>query len=248
MRPNFIFFLGILTCSNAFSQGRASQKLAVAIWQKQRRVVSTEKSNTALFMTNNEIKALQKIDLTDEKIGEMVEKTFIEACLQLATGYVDVLKLFIASVTAAYSRRLSIPYLLSLVENCLINTANRPLTIEEINLRSSWIMITYLTLNTLDKMENETSNTTSNNLDIPPDFIQRHSSVVEEQVSMYLGKAIQSSTTDTGDEVMTKALMAYNLKIINLTLSNVKEARLVDEKIIDEDAVGPPRPNIPGAY
>jgi hypothetical protein len=206
----------------------------------------------SLFSHNKEVQPLQKIELSDEKIGEMIEKTFIKGCLQLATGYVDVLKLFIAATTAAYSRRLPIPYLFSVVETCPVNTANRPLSSEEIDLRSSWIKVTYLTLLTLDKMEGTISDDAfdpTSALAIPTEFVDEYLPIVEEQVSQHLGREIESSPKQIDDGDLTaKALMAYNLKIINLTLSNVKEARLANEKLVDEDAVGPPRPNIPGAY
>lgn len=231
--------LCLLTCSYAFTQGNFIS-------------IKRRSETFSRVFSHEEVQPLQKIELSDEKIGEMIEKTFIKGCLQLATGYVDVLKLFIAATTAAYSRRVPIPHLFSTVENCPVNTANRPLTTEEIDLRSTWIMLTYLTLLTLDKMEgsiNDKASDPTNVLAIPTEFTDKFLPIVEQQVSQHLGRESVSLSTQMDDGDLTaKTLMSYNKKIINLTLSNVKEARLANDKIIDEDAVGPPRPNIPGTY
>ena len=37
-------------------------------------------------------------------VAQILEVTFVNACMQLATGYVDTLKLFIAAALTAYER------------------------------------------------------------------------------------------------------------------------------------------------
>lgn len=236
-----LVFFHLIASSYAFSQGNFISIKG-----------GPERSSQLFSRDKDEVQPLQKIELSDEKIGEMIEKTFIEGCLQLATGYVDVLKLFIAATAAAYSRRMPIPNLFSVVENCPVNTANRPLSTEEVNLRSSWIMVTYLTLLTLDEMEgsiNDEVSDSTNVFAIPAEFTDKYLPIVEQHVSQHLGRESIPVPTELDDgDPTAKTLMSYIIKIINLTLSNVKEARLANEKIINEDAVGPPRPNIPGAY
>ena len=48
-----------------------------------------------------------KEELTPEIIAEMIEVSFLNSCLQLSQGYVDVLKLFIVAVKSGHE--LSIP-------------------------------------------------------------------------------------------------------------------------------------------
>ena len=70
---------------------------------------------------------LERIELTDDNIAEMIEVTFIKACFQLATGYVDMLKLFLASTSAAYERKIALPTLIKSVNDYPANTAGRDL-------------------------------------------------------------------------------------------------------------------------
>jgi len=86
-------------------------------------------------------------DLAQDQIVEMVEVSFINACLQLSQGYVDVLKLFIVAVKTSYENGTSPSTLVEKVANCPVNTAGRPLMPEEIQLRTTWIQAIYLILN-----------------------------------------------------------------------------------------------------
>jgi hypothetical protein len=194
----------------------------------------------------------------------MLEVTFIKACLQLATGYVDILKLFIAAVTAGYNRDIPIPQLIQLVAQCPNNTANRELSKEEIDLRSSWMIVSYLTLETIDRLEGNDKNMGANKTDlqIPIKAREEFGSVIEEHVQRELGLhggtsssdeavgKVKKSSTDNHKDPQAAAIYAYCIKVISSTISNVKETRLANEKVpsIDEDGVGPPRPKIPGTY
>mmetsp|Transcript_10639 Transcript_10639/g.19877 ORF Transcript_10639/g.19877 Transcript_10639/m.19877 type:complete len:311 (+) Transcript_10639:107-1039(+) len=210
--------------------------------------------------------SLEKIELTNEKIAEMLEVTFIKACLQLATGYVDILKLFVAAVNAAYNRGIPIPTLIDLVAQCPNNTANRDLSKEEIELRSSWMIVSYLTLETIDRLEGkgkgEESKVAQRELQIPVEARDEFGVIIQEQVQREMG-LVQDGNSSIHDEAVGQAkestniqepqkaaMFAYCLKVISLTISNVKETRLANEKTpsIDEDGVGPPRPKIPGTY
>ena len=85
-------------------------------------------------------------ELTPAKVAELIEVSFVNGVMQLAQGYVDVLKLFIAAVQAGYSLKLSPESLLEAVDACPEQSANRPLMDEEIKLRTTWIQVVYLVL------------------------------------------------------------------------------------------------------
>jgi hypothetical protein len=204
-----------------------------------------------LFSANEDasedVAPLESIELTDEKIAEMMELTFVKSCLQLATGYVDVLKLFLASTIAAYDREISIPQLIKSLADCPGNTANRPLSKEEIDLRSSWIMISYLTLETMNRLEKKEII----DMSVLDDIRESYGHIVEQMVKKSLGLADGDLEGDaTPSDPQAAAIFAYNLKVIELTISNIEDAKFANEATptIDEDGVGPPRPKIPGAY
>mmetsp|Transcript_29230 Transcript_29230/g.44631 ORF Transcript_29230/g.44631 Transcript_29230/m.44631 type:complete len:323 (+) Transcript_29230:215-1183(+) len=235
----------------------------------------------------NEIDELEIIELTDDKIAEMIEVTFIKACFQLATGYVDVLKLFLASTSAAYERKIALPALIQSVDDCPANTAGRDLSQQELEVRQMWIMICYLTLHTIDRLEygegesegdgdggSGEGSSTSKEVDVMKDLEaleiskeirSQYGALVEPIVRRDLeslggqqgeGESESESVEELSNDVVAKsggdasaaALLGYVVKVSSLTVSNAMEARLANEKLIDEDAVGPPRPNIPGAY
>jgi hypothetical protein len=208
-------------------------------------------SPSKLFSANEDasedVAPLESIELTDEKIAEMMELTFVKSCLQLATGYVDVLKLFLASTIAAYDREISIPQLIKSLADCPGNTANRPLSKEEIDLRSSWIMISYLTLETMNRLEKKEII----DMSVLDDIRESYGHIVEQMVKKSLGLADGDLEGDaTPSDPQAAAIFAYNLKVIELTISNIEDAKFANEATptIDEDGVGPPRPKIPGAY
>ncbi|KAL3762090.1 hypothetical protein ACHAWU_003829 [Discostella pseudostelligera] len=89
--------------------------------------------------------------LTPETIAEMIEVSFIQSCLQLSQGYIDVLKLFIVAVKAGYETSLSLHELHTLVTNCPVNSAGRDLMNEEKELRYEWMKLVYALLNELNR-------------------------------------------------------------------------------------------------
>jgi len=139
------------------------------------------------------------------------------------------------------------PELIQSVADCPNNTANRDLTKEEIDLRCNWMMISYLTLETIDRLEGKTVG----DLSIADHVREKFGSIIEQRVRKYLGMEASEAAADvTPSDPQVAAIMAYNMKVMELTLSNVEDARFANEKVagIDEDGVGPPRPNIPGAF
>lgn len=113
-------------------------------------------------------------ELTLDTLIEMLDVSFINACLQLSKGYIDVLKLFIVSVQTAYKMNISIENIIQTLADYTDESskaANRKLLKEEILIRTIWIYLIYLTLQSLnipknndtlsDNDDSSASNTTS---------------------------------------------------------------------------------------
>lgn len=82
-------------------------------------------------------------ELTPKTIAEMIEVSFLNSCLQLSQGYIDVLKLFIVAVKAGYEIGLPLGELHELVLECPVNSAGRELMKEEKELRREWMGVVY---------------------------------------------------------------------------------------------------------
>ena len=102
-------------------------------------------------------------ELTPETIAEMIEVSFLNSCLQLSQGYIDVLKLFIVAVKAGYERSMPLQELHQLVLDCPVNSAGRDLMKEEKELRLEWMKMVYEMLNALNPDLNVDSNDGSDN-------------------------------------------------------------------------------------
>lgn len=174
-------------------------------------------------------------------------------------SYVDVLKLFLATLKAAYDKKITIPELVESVAEMDItrNTANRPLIPEEVSLRTLWMNLSYLTLEYLERIENQRENLAfDGNIDqalqesLSVSLVTRgtYKEIVEEKVLRFLGlDAKEASKPSTPGELSEAAMMAYSLKVIDLMLTVVKEERFANSNGgLDGDGIGPPRPFIPG--
>lgn len=112
-------------------------------------------SSTPLFSQPQATTSTDKVgeeqpeELTPETIAEMTEVAFLQSCLQLSQGYIDVLKLFIVAVKAGYEFPLSLEELHRLVQECPVNSAGRELMKEEKELRLEWMTMVYEMLNAL---------------------------------------------------------------------------------------------------
>ena len=168
-----------------------------------------------------------------------------------AESYVDVLKLFLVATRAAYEKKIPLNQLIDLVCACPVQSANRPLSDQEIEVRSTWLNLGYLTLSTLEKMENRSGEKhPSWDMDITEDVIDEYLIAVEEAVKHARGENDDfSGKTSLDLDPLEAAIYKTNLKVIDLTLTVVKEERLANASSgLDGDGIGPPRPNIPGAY
>jgi len=183
----------------------------------------------------------QEQELTNQ-IPEMIEVSFIQACMQLAKGYVDVQKLFLAAIKAGYDLQIPLTELVKQVNDCPNNSANRNLTKEELDIRTTSMGLVYLTLNTIyAKLEEEKKTTMA----VPSDICQKFEAVVQKQLEMQdnmIESTVTASTT-TKDPIMTH----YENRVISLTVTVVEEEKSCDGDGLQSTKTQP-RPPIPGAY
>ena len=146
---------------------------------------------------------IQIESLSQDQIAELIEISFIQACLSLAQGYVDTLKLFIVAVKSAYERgTIGIDELVERVNQCPANTAGRPLLPEEEALRATWIHAVHLMLlhvghKTSGQMSSSSSSSTGNMV-IAKDVRETYSPVLEDIVAI---KESNSASWNTNDFV-----------------------------------------------
>jgi len=123
-------------------------------------------------------------ELTPETIAEMIEVSFIQSCLQLSQGYVDVLKLFIVAVKTGYETNLSLEELHDLVTDCPVNTAGRDLMKEELALRREWMMMVYEMMKVLKVNENQATVDDDDATQATNDSQTRVAQVVESMLNL----------------------------------------------------------------
>ncbi|KAL9187379.1 hypothetical protein ACHAXT_001482 [Thalassiosira profunda] len=163
-------------------------------------------STTSLLSQPASADAEEK-ELTPEAIAEMIEVSFLQSCLQLSQGYIDVLKLFIVAVKAGYERGMPLSELHKLVEECPVNSAGRDLMTEEKELRLEWMGMVYAMLNALgpeskvDSREGTRSESAN----------ERISKVVEAMLAIREGLQSEEETTG-GKEDATVALTTLTVE------------------------------------
>ena len=89
---------------------------------------STEDA-TAAFAA--EAKRAAEAELATPTIAELIEASFVRAVMDLRTGLVDTLKLFVSAVKAGYARGVSVRELEATLGAVARQTAGRPLMEEE---------------------------------------------------------------------------------------------------------------------
>ena len=85
-------------------------------------------------------------ELNTTALASMLEATFVPAVMSLARGDVTETKLFVATAYTAHAARTSLDSLEDALGSCTTMSAGRPLAPEEISLRSTWLLLCYLTL------------------------------------------------------------------------------------------------------
>lgn len=206
----------------------------------------------------------EAIGLTSEKIAEMIEVSFVNACMQLAQGYVDVLKLFIVGAKAGYENGITIPILMEELSKCPVQSANRPLMEEEENLRSLWVNLVYLTLGVVKHSSDDLTVVDTIDESTTSKYTMLVSSVVKaikksndeninrkitslSDVTQILGDdddSIEISELQSSD-AMQNAILGQSIKLIGLTMTVLEEEQICFES---GGQGTPPRPPIPGAF
>ena len=199
--------------------------------------------------------------LSLDEVTSMIEATFVKACLELASGYVDVLKLFIISVQASYNNGLTLLEILQQLKSYPTQTANRPLLDEEIKLRKIWITCIYLTLDFANWGSEKSEIFTEDG------FNKKYVSLVDQITSKQLlssegsisspssfdiDRFIDESNGAFSSDRTEKAILSHTIRVIFLTLTVLDEVKNCEEEakgLRGKRLVGgPPRPPIPGTY
>jgi hypothetical protein len=200
-------------------------------------------SRTALFMLPDASDAKRKQELTLPKIAELVDLSFVQACLQLAEGYVDVLKLMIAAVQSAYLQGISPTLLIQEINALAAPAAGRPLMPEEEQLRNEWIQIVYVVLQTLNyknlnhSFEIEVQETFGK---VAPILIRRR-----QLSSEWKGHEVWESCSQFLPP-QKKALAVQSLRVLWVTLAVIEDVERCEGEFAKMDA--PLTPPIPGAF
>lgn len=167
--------------------------------------------------------------------------------MQLRTGYVDVLKLFIAAAVAGYEFGYQIDEIQKELANCKTQSANRPLMDEEVTLRNTWYCLVYLTLVSLGHPSRGASSPGLVD-SIPSDIRKDYQEVVEQAVATN-NKGISPSAEELLKQskksdlsVMEEAIYSQSLRLIALVFTVLRES----EEAREEQS--PPTPPIEGAY
>ncbi|GAX14106.1 hypothetical protein FisN_8Hh057 [Fistulifera solaris] len=183
-------------------------------------------------------------ELTVSKIAELVDLSFVPACLQLAEGYVDVLKLMIAAVQSAYVQGIPPALLIQEINALTTPGAGRPLMPEEEQLRNEWIQIVYITLQTLKYKNLPHSFPT----EIQETFGMAAPVLIRRRQwsSEWKGQEVWESCSQFFAPTQPKALIMQSLRVLWVTLSVVEEVERCEGEFAKMDA--PLTPPIPAAF
>ena len=207
-------------------------------------------------------KSKKEGNLTPDKVAAMIEASFVDGVMQLAQGYVDVLKLFIAAILTGYGMRMTLTDLQTAVLTCPQQSANRPLMQEEEELRRLWIQLVYFIAKQVDYRSAVVQDAILfNDLDeqaLDPVYVrmlprlqEMHSqgdalggpkfnaqSVLEKNSDLLSPSQMNNATQ--------KALLLQNLRVMWMTLTVLEEERqCMSDKQPEEQEVMPPPPPIP---
>lgn len=188
--------------------------------------------------------------LTPDAVAEMAEVSFLNACLQLAQGFVDVLKLFIVAVKAGYELNMSSAELIERIDNVSPPSAGRDLMPEEIKLRNTWICVIYLVLETLQHTKQvigDSVTAVDNGLleetfssDLLAEMRQQHDAGESFQLEHWLANYPLASMDDPTE----RAITAQTFRVIWFTFTVLKE----EQVCLEEKSGLKAQPPIPGAF
>lgn len=200
--------------------------------------------------------------LTVENVASMIEVSFVEGVMQLAQGYVETAKLFVAAVLTGYGMTLPLDELIEQVKACPNQSANRPLMKEEEDLRSIWIKLVYLTANhvqyrkavvqdtpLLKSLFDNDNDDDNDSVDwkvyqsMLPRLLEKHSEGNETGPRFQAQEILTQNAhfLPATQDAMQKALLLQNLRLIWITLTVMEEEKLCISS--DQDPPAPPIPN-----
>lgn len=189
-------------------------------------------------------------ELTPDSVAEMAEVSFVNACLQLAKGYVDVLKLFIVAVKAGYELNISSEEMIERIDTVSPPAAGRDLMAEEVKLRNTWIRVIYLVLETLQhekKVEDESEMVANDTIlqdtfssDLLSDMKTQHEAGETFQLEHWLDKY----SFPNMDNPMEKAIISQSLRVIWFVFTVLQE----EQVCLEEKSGLKAQPPIPGAF
>ena len=228
-----------------------------------RRVVAPRRDGVALRSSRNPVPPEERDDRpakidpyalpdasTPSGIAALLEVTFVQACMQLSSGYVDTLKLFIAAALTAYERGFTVNALSLELAQCPTQTAGRPLMQEEVDLRSVWLSLVYLTL---ANVRHESEALEAVGASVPAEIRSKFQTFVYDVVnaaqggytleSLKLEDMLRRQGTDSESlGAVEKAILGQSMRVVFLTLTVRDEAAAAGD-------LPPPRrpgPSIPG--
>ena len=205
----------------------------------------------------------KKEELNLSKIAELIDVSFVQACMQLAEGYVDVLKLMIASVQSAYKQRISPTVLIREIDAISQPSAGRPLLPEEVRLRNTWIQVVYVMLASL-VASNSKEESTCYSFHLDPEIEERYGKVSGILIRRralsdeFKGQELLSATRQLvlGDDddnsssssQLEETILLQSLRVMWLTMTVVEEVQRCEGEFARMDAKMPPKPPIPGSF
>jgi hypothetical protein len=181
---------------------------------------------------------------TPAGIAELLEVSFVNSCMQLRTGYVDVLKMFIAAATAGYELGFPIDEIKKELEVCQKQTARRPLMEEEVDLRRIWFSLVYLTLSSIGHPTRFSAVVESIPDELRDDYGVLIDAVAQSHKngeSLSVEELMKRDQSDLSE--MERALKSQSMRVVTLTLQVLAESAEARE-----GGAQPPPPPIKGAF
>lgn len=220
--------------------------------------LSASSSRTTLYLSqDSSTNSKKEEELTLSKIAELVDVSFVQACLQLAEGYVDTLKLMIAAVQSAYVQGIPPHELIREINAISTPSAGRALLPEEEQLRNQWIQIVYIMLAALSYKVTTEVNLNGMEMDAAvkdtfgkaaPILIRRRqlSADWNGQEMLAATSSLFSSNHHHHHPLLQKALTLQSLRVMWVTMSVVEDVERCEGEFAKMDA--PLAPPIPGAF
>lgn len=191
---------------------------------------------------------------TPTGIAELLEVSFVKACMQLASGYVDILKMFIAASVAGYEYGFPLATLQEELAKCERQTANRPLLPEEERLRFQWLCIVYMTCEALQHPTKSAGATLSQHESQIGDIRDEYEPFLQLVASAYRSEdpipSVEGLLTSHSNAPLSNpletAILLQSLRVATLTPVVIQESK--DAAGDTTTSIDPPKPPIKGAF